>query len=83
MFIFGDFNFRLNTKGVLEFLRQELDEHGDDNESCGKEKLRVDTKVFSVLDHERRFKEEYDWVMAIYYSDFLALTAFNRQGDIF
>lgn len=82
MFIFGDFNFRLNTKGVLELFRKELLEHVDD-ELCENDKLKVDSKVFSVLNHEKRFKEEYDWVIFVIAIFFSALTAFYYQGVIF
>jgi hypothetical protein len=71
LFIFGDFNFRVNTMGVLDLLRKEAAEEelktsggGTNNENQASQ-LVLGPKQFVVDRHEERFKHDWSWVCGI------------------
>jgi len=51
LFIFGDFNFRLNTFDIIHRLTQDI----------GEDQVLVQSKKFSVPDHDAFFKHS-NWV---------------------
>lgn len=53
LFIFGDFNFRVDSKGIMEILRKDF---GTDSG------LILETKRFQCPEQELRFKQSYEWV---------------------
>lgn len=56
LFIFGDFNFRINAHGVLDILRKEFDRPGEESE------IILATKRFHCPELELRFKHSFEWV---------------------
>jgi len=78
MFIFGDFNFRVNTFDIFEILRKEAvrveinnvsatpkgvpPPPPSDDDGSMTSDLVIDAKRFSVPNHEKRFKEDWRWV---------------------
>ncbi|ODM97231.1 Type I inositol 1,4,5-trisphosphate 5-phosphatase, partial [Orchesella cincta] len=58
LFIFGDFNFRINTNRIMEILKKDYGEPGTDSESP----LVFGTKRFQCPDKELRFKHSFEWL---------------------
>lgn len=60
LFIFGDFNFRVNAHGVMEILKKDF---GDPvSKMCEDSSLVLATKKFHCPEQELRFKTSYEWV---------------------
>ncbi|XP_021967647.1 inositol polyphosphate-5-phosphatase A isoform X2 [Folsomia candida] len=60
LFIFGDFNFRLNTQGVLSHLEREL--VGGENSNGVSHGVTISTKKFNLPELERRFLHSFHWL---------------------
>lgn len=74
MFLFGDFNFRVDTFNVFALLQNDTNnenatqsqQHASNNSSCNdvlqEGQFFVDSKRLVVKDHEEKFKYNYNWV---------------------
>lgn len=60
LFIFGDFNFRVNANGVMEILKKDFGEPV--GKFCEESLLVYGTKKFQCPEQEQRFKNDYEWV---------------------
>ncbi|CAL8093219.1 unnamed protein product [Orchesella dallaii] len=58
LFIFGDFNFRINTCRIMEILKKDYGDPGTEPDSP----LVFGTKRFNCPDKELRFKHSFEWL---------------------